>query len=93
MMMSYLTIMPSLTRTQVQLEAGQLEKLRDLASDRGTSMSALVREAVARFLTSRTGTGSEDSRQRGLAAIGAFASGDDSGAVDHDRHLTDAYSE
>lgn len=91
-MMYYHDIMMSLVRTQVQLTTGQLEALRALAADEGESMSSLVRQAVDRLLEAKA-TSPHRVRERALDAVGAYASGDDSGAVDHDRHLADAFGE
>jgi hypothetical protein len=76
----------------VQLTTAQLEALRSLATAEGESMSSLVRQAVDRLLEGRA-LPPELVRERALAAVGAYASGDASGAADHDRHLADAYRE
>ena len=40
--------MPVVERTQISLDAAQAARLRRLARERGTSMAALIREAVER---------------------------------------------
>ncbi len=77
-------------RTQIQLTLQQARALHDMALERNVSMAALVRQAVDLFLQSASPS-LEERRQRALAVIGAFSSGRDDIAEEHDRHLVEAY--
>jgi hypothetical protein len=77
-------------RTQISLTAAQADRLRRLARRRGTSMAALIREAVDRVHP--TGDPFDDERwSRALAVVGAFAGPDTDVAREHDRYLEDAF--
>ena len=78
-------------RTQISLTASQARELRRLARKRGTSMAALIREALDRTY----GAGaSEDLRwRRALASIGGFRSDRSDVSERHDEMLLDAYDE
>ena len=77
-------------RTQVQLTEGQAKALKRAAAARGTSISAVIREAVDRVLAD----GSRDVVwQRALGAIGRLRGDGGNASEQHDRHLADAYSE
>jgi ribbon-helix-helix CopG family protein len=79
-------------RTQVQFTTDQARRLRAIARRRGTSVAALVRQAVDRVLL-------DESRQpaalyeRAAKLVGAFA--DREGTKDlsrrHDDHLRESY--
>jgi hypothetical protein len=76
-------------RTQISLTAGQARDLRRLARKRGTSMAALIREAVDRTY----GAGDEEAVRwdRALGAIGGFRSDRADVSERHDEHLADAF--
>lgn len=75
-------------RTQIQLTEKQARKLKRMASERGVSMAAVIREAVERV----TESPSEDIIwKRALGAVGAFRGDKANVSEEHDRHLADAY--
>lgn len=78
-------------RTQISLTPEQATRLRALARRRGTSMAALIREAVDRVHPADGSTGA-GRWTRALSVVGAFASGDTDVATEHDRYLEDAFS-
>ena len=79
-----------MVRTQVQLTDEQAHALKKLAVARGVSISALVREAVARLVSSSD----EDGRwERLFTTVGKYRDKDGRTDVaeEHDRYLEDAY--
>lgn len=75
-------------RTQISLTSSQARELRRLARTRGTSMAALIREAVDRTY----GGGGEDARwRRALDSVGGFRSDRSDVSERHDDLLADAY--
>lgn len=75
-------------RTQISLTSAQARELRRLARKRGTSMAALIREAVERTY----GGAEEDARwRRALASVGGFRSDRSDVAEHHDDVLADAF--
>lgn len=79
-----------MVRTQVQLTEEQAERLRDLAHDRGTSMAALVRDAVDRYLTTEPGISRQERKQRIMELAGRFNSGCSDVSERHDEYFADA---
>lgn len=80
----------SMERTQISLTAKEARELRRLARARGTSMAALIREAVDRTYGIDS---SADARwQRALEAVGGFKSARSDVSERHDDLLVDAYS-
>ena len=78
-------------RTQISLSATQARELRRLARMRGTSMAALIREAVDRVYGADA---SEDTRwRRALASVGGFQSDRSDVSERHDDVLADAFGE
>ena len=81
--------MPLVERTQISLTEEQGRRLRVLAQRRGTSMAALIRDAVDRAYPP---PGRDDDRwDKALAAVGGFRSGKTDVGVEHDRELADAF--
>ena len=79
-------------RTQVRFTEAQMRKLKRLASERGVSVAALIREAID-LLAGRAPERGEDSRrQRALAAAGRFRSDRTDLSTEHDRYLDDAFA-
>jgi hypothetical protein len=75
-------------RTQISLTSGQARELRRLARARGTSMAALIREAVDRTY----GRADEEARwRRALDAVGGFRSDRSDVSERHDDALADAF--
>lgn len=76
-------------RTQISLTSTQARELRRIAHKRGTSMAALIRDAVDRTYGI---DGSEPARwDRALASIGGFRSGRSDVSERHDDELVDAF--
>ena len=80
---------PSMERTQISLTSEQARELRRLARARGTSMAALIREAVDRTYTVGSGAGAR--WRRALESIGGFRSDRADVAERHDEALADAF--
>jgi hypothetical protein len=75
-------------RTQISLTPGQARELRRLARARGTSMAALIREAVDRTY----GGADEEARwRRALGSVGGFRSDRSDVSERHDDALADAF--
>lgn len=76
-------------RTQISLTPGQARELRRLARKRGTSMAALIRDAVDRTY----GASGEPAARwdRALASVGGFRSGRSDVSEHHDDLLAEAY--
>lgn len=75
-------------RLQIQLTEEQAARLRRLASDRGVSVAAVVREAV----DAAAPTPADDPWERALAVAGKYRSGGAHGARDHDRELARSFA-
>lgn len=75
-------------RTQVQLDPKQASALRRLAVERGLSIAALIREAVARLLEDQ---GREERVRRALAAAGRGSSGLGDVSVRHDDYVAEDF--
>lgn len=74
-------------RTQISLTSAQARELRRLSRQRGTSMAALIREAVDRTY----GGGDEEARwRRALDAVGGYRSDRSDVSERHDDFLADA---
>jgi hypothetical protein len=83
-----------LIRMQVQLTEQQLSLLRHEAAERGTSVAALVREAVDRVLKRPArGASLEERKRRAIAAAGRFHSGLGDVSVRHDDYFADSIEE
>lgn len=76
-------------RTQVQLTREQMELLRAAAVKRGTSIAALIREAVDQHLSRAD---AEGPRERALRSIGGFRSGQRDVSEEHDHYLAEDFS-
>jgi hypothetical protein len=80
-------------RIQVQFTPDQAKALREIAAAEGRSMADVVRDAVDLLLHGRGRIDREALKQRSLAALGRFRSGVPDLAVEHDRHLDDAFAD
>jgi plasmid stability protein len=78
-------------RTQIQLTEEQARRLRVVATERGVSVAAVIREVLDRHLSSAERGLS--SRARAIASIGGFRSGRSDVAETHDQHLADAFGQ
>jgi hypothetical protein len=77
-------------RQQIQLTEEQAESLRRLASERGLSMAAVIRDALDRAI------GVDEvarRRERAVAAIGGFHSGLHDVSERHDDYLAEAFED
>lgn len=78
-------------RTQISLSTEQARRLRRTARRRGTSMAALIRDAVDRTY------GADDEMHaawdRALLSVGGFHSDASDVSENHDAYLADAFAE
>lgn len=92
-----------MVRTMVQLTDEQVKALKALAKIRKTSMSQLVRESVALYVTTTAQDADrEEKRQRALAFIQKLQSkeivfrdmeGKTDVSINHDKYLAEIYGE
>jgi hypothetical protein len=75
-------------RTQIQFTDDQSTALSMLAHTRGQSVAAVVRDAVDGYLAA---TAHLVARERMIASVGGFRSGDGQLAGNHDDALADAF--
>ena len=75
-----------MVRTQIQLTEEQARRLKATAAERGSSIAEVIREA----LDSHLAQAPIGARQRAIAAIGGFRSGQHDVSVRHDDHLGEA---
>lgn len=81
-----------MVRTQIQLTEDQARHVKRVAGERGVSMATVIRQGVDLLLRSAETAVTDDERaDRAVSAAGRFRSGGGDGAVDHDRHLREAY--
>ena len=59
-------------RTQISLTSDQANRLRRIAARRGTSMAALIREAVDRVMPDDDSPDEDERWALALAAVGTF---------------------
>ena len=83
--------MPVVERTQISLDAAQAARLRRLARERGTSMAALIRDAVDKTYPIDTDDSLDARWDRALAGVGGFHGGGENVGEEHDRYLEEAY--
>jgi hypothetical protein len=84
-------IVPVVERTQISLEPGQAARLRRLARERGTSMAALIRDAVDRAYPDTSSPSRDELWERAMAAVGSVRGDGSPVGRDHDRYLEEAY--
>lgn len=80
-------------RTQISLTAEQADRLRRIADRRGTSMAALIREAVDRVLPDEDAPDEGELWSQALAVVGAFRGDGANVSAEHDRFLDEALGE
>jgi hypothetical protein len=80
-----------MVRTQIQLTEEELVALKELATERGTSMAALVRQAVGLLLRSRREVSRQEVRRRAAAFAGCLHSPEGDASRRHDDYLAEAY--
>jgi len=76
-----------MVRMQIQFTEEQAAALKRSAERRGTSASAVAREAVDRFFREDGDVSPEESTERILEMMGKFHSGFTDVAENHDEHL------
>lgn len=82
-----------MVRTQVQLSEDSMRALKRLATQRGTSIASLVRQAVEELVASRRVASVDDLRARAMTAVGRFRSGRGDLSERHDEYFTEAVGE
>lgn len=82
-----------MVRTQIQLTEYQAKALKELAAATERSMAELIRQSVDAFLRSSAHSSRQERKRRALAAVGRFRSGATDLSVNHDRYLSEAFSE
>ncbi len=78
-------------RIRIQLTESQVSALKTLAKAEGRSLSELVRECVADYLSRRHPPDIRDLAERASSLKGRFRSGHPDLAKAHDRFLDDAF--
>ena len=79
-----------MVRMHVQLTQEQAEQLKRLATERGISTAALIRQGVDLVLCSAGMISREERKRRALAASGRFNSGIGDLAEQHDKYYAEA---
>ena len=77
-------------RVQAQLTEDQARRLRELASEEGVSVAALLRRG-ADLVLEQAPLGTPEERPAALAAVGAFRSDADDVSRRHDAYLDEIY--
>ncbi len=80
-------------RTQVQLTESQIRALKELAATQNKSMAELIRHAVDMLLRNATAIDREERKRRAIAAAGRFRSSTPDLSTEHDRYLSEAYTD
>lgn len=80
-------------RTQIQLTEEQARDLRELAARENVSMAQLVRRAVDDLLQRSVTVSLNERRQRAMALVGQFRSGQSDVSEKHDEYLAEGYGE
>lgn len=79
-----------MVRTQIQLTDDQAAHAKRAAAMMGISMAEYIRRALDESLAKQPLT---ETRRRALTVIGCVASKEGDLSIDHDRYLSEAYSE
>jgi len=87
-----MALISSMKRTQIQFDDEQLAALRAQAAKEGKSVAALVRRAVDALIAGGRGGADPGRWDRAAAVAGAFASGRDDIAREHDRYLAEGFT-
>lgn len=80
-----------MVRTQIQITELQRGALRQLAAEKGRSLSELVREGIAMNLESQLTIGRAERVERARRSVGRFSSGLGDVSTEHDRYLAEAF--
>ncbi len=79
--------------TQVQFTEEQMQRLRELAAERGLSVAEVVFRAAIASLGQSEGTDQAEKRRRALAIVGAFHSGKADISDRHDDYLDEGFGD
>lgn len=79
-------------RTQIQLTEEQARTLKEIAHQENTSIAELTRRAIDQWLQTTRAIPMTERRQRALAVVGRFRSGQADVSERHDDYLAEAYS-
>jgi len=85
--------MPTVERTQISLDAAQAARLRRLARERGTSMAALIRDAVEQTFPEAADDSRDVRWARAMTAVGSQRSGSKDASSRVDEELADSVEE
>lgn len=77
-------------RTQVQLTPEQAELLRRMSAERGTSVAALLREAIDVWARSAQALSEQERRRRAIEGIGIIKGGPEDLASKHDDYFVES---
>lgn len=80
-------------RTQIQLTEEQANALKKLALSRHLSIAELIRQAVDNMIKTSTFLDTEERRKRAIDIVGRFSSGKNDISREHDKYLTEAFSQ
>ncbi|PKO22874.1 MAG: CopG family transcriptional regulator [Chloroflexi bacterium HGW-Chloroflexi-1] len=78
-------------RTQIQLTEQQTNALKELAHRENASIAELTRRAIDYWLETVDVVSVKERRQRALAVVGRFHSGQSDISERHDAYLAEAY--
>ena len=73
-------------RTQIQLTKAQAAAIKRLSEQRSVSMAQTVRQAIEQLTEQSLDSSRHDRRERALAVIGRFRSGDADLSANHDAY-------
>lgn len=82
-----------MVRTQIQFTEEQSRRLKLLAARSGIPVTELIRRSVEKLLKASTGLYEDQHKRRAIEAAGKLHSGLKDISLDHDKYLTEAYSE
>jgi hypothetical protein len=84
---------PEMVLVRVQLTKKQFERIKQIAGERNTSVSEVVRQGMDYFLRNSVTVSQEERVRRALEIVGRFRSGGRDGSARHDEHLAEAYGQ
>ena len=78
-------------RTQVQLTENQFDFLKKAAAENNTSIAEIVRLSINNYIKATSHVDKDERKRRALAAAGRFKSAISDLALEHDKHLAEAF--
>ncbi|MDE0079936.1 MAG: hypothetical protein OXO50_20620 [Caldilineaceae bacterium] len=86
--------------TQILLTENQARILEQIAAEKETTVTELIRQSIDDMIRHRTDISGgkqidadrEERRRRALSVVGAFSSGVDDLSINHDQYLAEAYA-